>query len=320
MFDEFTISGEAYERLTHEGVSKWFGAWPEVVRLLYAEGALSLADVGNELSRVGSVRGRMLKRDLKDVGRWAEAMGYHDSLFASADRALDPGQSLGSPFGWTYDPDVAPAVKGSDGKFHVLSAGPLLSPTDDAVEAHQRLHDEAVAQLRLQLQEVNAGIAVAQALDCAPMFWAPYKRYLQEKGRGSGLIDSAGEHAEAARLFFEIAFPRFRPTSARDLGRLRCDRRVRQLREVILSSARTGDVMDPRYPQRVLEQVVRVERKVGRSRQIVAWMSTALGLVPIPGLGIASAAAGELGSVGIERWQRREWNWFYLVSDGTGHS
>ena len=314
MFDEFVIDEVAYERLTSKRTPKWFGAWPNVIQLLNAEGALSTVNTTRELAQTGRARGSMLRRDMKDVSRWADAMNYYSTLFASADRALSPVATPSMNFAWDYDPAETPGTVGSDGKYHDLAALPLTEPGKDSQDPHFELHETALEELRDQLQEVNAGISIAAQLNCAPMFWAPYRLYLEQK------TASTNQQTEAPRLFFKIAFPRYQPSSVKDLKRLRQDRRARQLREVILSAAQSGDVMDPKYPQRILEEVFRLEKKIGQVRQIISWISSAIGLVPVPGLGLATTVVGELASTGIEQWLRKDWHWFYLISDGTGYS
>ena len=320
MFDEFIIPGQAYERIRSLPRESWAGTWPEVIDLLDAEGALSTVDIEEQTKQVASIRGGMLRKDMRDPARWASAMMYYDNLMATADRALGQGPSSVGSLDWRFDPEMIPGVRGSDGHNHILSAAPLTDPGEDPDDPHFELHQVALDHLRGQLREVNAGLAMAARLDVAPMFWAPYKGYLEAKSDEATRARSAEERAEAARLFFRIAFPRYGPETVRELSQLRRDGRLRQLRQVIQSASKTGEVMDPEYPQRVLEDVLRVERKVGRERQIMAWISSAIGLIPFPGVGFAATGGSELVTFAVERRARKNWNWFYLISDGTGHS
>lgn len=320
MFDEFIIPGQAYERIRNAPEPAWMGSWPEVLELLEAEGALSTIDVEQEIKQVAHIRGGMLRRDMQDPAKWADAMTYYDALMATADRELRSRPSQAGMLAWEFDPNKVPGVEGPDGHYHVLSGAPLVDPGEDPDDPHYQLHETALSHLRSQLREVNAGLALAALLDVSPMFWAPYKGYLEVKSDEAEAARNAEERSEATRLFFRIAFPRYRPDTIRELGRLRQDKRLQQLREIIVSASQTGDVMDPEYPQRILEEVLEVERKIGRIRQIVGWISAAIGLVPLPGVGIASTVVSELASAGIEARLRKKWNWFYLISDGAGHS
>lgn len=320
MFDEFTIDGQAYEKIRKAPSNAWLGSWPEVIRMLDAEGVLSTVDIENEVKQVASARGEMLRRDMRDPAKWADAMTYFDTLVSSANRALGSKPTLAEKLAWDFEPDMIPGVEGSDGQSHILSRAPLVDPGDDPNDAHYQLHELALGHLRRQLRDVNAGLAVAAHLNIAPMFWAPYKGYLEAKSECIDTAKDANDRTEAARLFFRLAFPRYKPETVREFSRLRQDKRLRKLRDVITTAAKTGDVMDPDYPQRIFEQVLKVEKKVGHARQIVGWISTIVGSLPLPGVGLATAAASEVISVGIEKFIRKDWNWFYLISDGTGHS
>jgi hypothetical protein len=320
MFDEFIIPAQAYERIRNAPNDTWLGQWPEVIALLEAEGTLSAIDVQEEVGRVASIRGGMLRRDMRDPAKWGKAMTYFDTLMAAAHLALGRKPPGASTLRWEFDPERTPGVKGPDGHRHILSSIPLTDPGEDPEDPHYQLHELALDQLRSQLREVNAGLALASVLEAAPMFWAPYKGYLEAKSSQAAAAKRASEQASAAELFFRVAFPRYRPDTIRELGRLRRDRRLRQLRQVIESASLTGDVMDPEYPQRILEEVLNVERKIGRVRQIAGWISAAIGLALSPYLGLAAAAVSETATLGVDKAIRRKWNWFYLISDGTGHS
>jgi hypothetical protein len=151
----------------------------------------------------------------------------------------------------------------------------------------------------------------------APFVWAPYRRYFNEKLRvGSRAADP--DRATAGREFFEVAFPAYAPTTVKDFCRLRRDRRIRQLRTEILRAGTSGDSLDPKYPQRILKEVLHAERRVSRIRRIIGWVATAIGSIPVPGLGAAATFAAEgIGAV-VERKARKPWHWFYIVSDGRG--
>lgn len=321
MFDEFVIDWQAHEQILSNNPPAWLGSWPEVIEVLGAEGALSVVETEQERKKVAAVRGAMLKRDMKEPAKWAPAMRYYENLMASAERALGDKVDAAGHLSWKFDPDLNPGVKGDDGQYHMLSSLPLVDPGNDPNDPHYKLHGTALLHLQDQLREVNAGLALTNMLDAAPMFWAPYKRYLETKSTEAAQVArDVYERAEAARLFFSVAFPQYRPETANEFKRLRNDRRLRHLRDEIVAAANAGDALDPQYPQRVLEEVLKVERRVGRVRQITGWISSAIGSVPVPGVGLASTAASELVSRSMEKRLRRQWDWFYLISDGTGYS
>jgi len=320
MFDEFLIDVQAHERILSDSQPAWLGQWPEILEALGSEGALSVADIDEEAKGAAAVRGAMLKRDMQKPATWANAMMYYDTLMAEAGHALGENVDAAGNLTWKFDPDKIPGVRGPDGEYHILSGIPLTDPGDDPNDPHYQMQQTALSHLRDQLREVNAGLAVTRLLDAAPMFWAPYKRYLEAKSTEEAVALEAQKRAEAAHLFFTVAFPKYRPESVSEFRRLRNDKRLRQLRDEILAASKSGDVLDSMYPQRVLEKVLKVEKRIGRVRQISGWISSAIRSIPLPGIGLAATAASELISHRVEKKRRRDWNWFYLISDGIGYS
>lgn len=316
MFDEFVVDGEGFEVLRSDHAKSWSGDWPDVLEVLMAEGALELIDVEAAAKKRSHDRGWMLRRDLEEPSQWAGPMRYYNSLMTAADGALgdDPEEAEGLE--WQYDPELGKRLKGPRGDVHDMSSTLTLLqeelPPDDP---HPALKERVMSELRRQLREVNAALAVADELDVMPMVWAPYREYLHHKMEN----DQVGR-LDAPREFFEIAFPRYAPTTPRQLAQLRADKRISSLREEITRAAAEGDLLDPEYPQRTLEEALRIERRIGRVRKIVSWIASAIGTVPIPGLNILASAAGEGIGKRIEKRDRGEYHWLYLVSDGTGRT
>lgn len=320
MFEEFVISGDAYDRILSESAPSWLGTWPHVVQLLESEGALTTVDIDSELKAISHKRGWMLRRDMEDPPKWSDAMAYHDALITSASEAYGKSPLDARAPTWEFDVDRIPGVAGSDGQTHMLSSAPLTEPGDDPDDPHYQLHEAALDTVSVQLREVNAGIALSMDLDAVPMFWAPYRRYLAKKAELSSGVNSAADDAEAASLFFEVAFPRYSPGTVDQLSRLRGDPRITQLRSEIRNAIETGELLDPAYPQKVLEKAFHLERRIGKIRQIGGWISSALGLIPVPGIGIAASAVSELVGTAVEKPMKKDLRWLYLISDGTGHT
>jgi hypothetical protein len=203
---------------------------------------------------------------------------------------------------------------------HPLSVLLDVESTHTQDPVHAALVPQALATLRAQLREVNAALAMSASLGVSPMLWAPYRDYLTMKlSQASDSINGIKQQ-DAARKFFEVAFPRYTPQSTSEFIRLRRDRRLVALRNEISRAHATGDVMDPAYPQRAIEEVVRIERKAGKFRTIIGVLSTLVGTIPLPFLGVAAAAISEAAARAAEVKLRKKLQWLYVMSDGTGHT
>ncbi|WP_428103040.1 hypothetical protein [Candidatus Rariloculus sp.] len=313
LFDEFVLDGEAYERLRNPGHRPWLREWSELLEVLDSEGAIAVEDVQAAASTHSHRRGWMLRRDMQEPTRWWQAMGYHDALVGGAQRLLGEDPGTAQEYSWEFDPEARYGIKGIDGHTHDLSVV-LGDGADSGNEAHAKLYSRSVGNVARQLREVNACLTACDVLGVAPMMWAPYRRYLQEKLASTGAKDESA----AGKEFFELAFPAYAPTSIDEFSKLRRDRRIGALRSEIRRASEHGDLIDPRYPQRVLDEVLRLERTGAKVRRIAGWVASAVGSIPVPGLGIAATATSEVVSVALNKRRTRPWRWFYLISDGRG--
>ncbi|MEI9475920.1 MAG: hypothetical protein WCO26_05020 [Deltaproteobacteria bacterium] len=317
MFDEYVLDCEASDILLKPGNRNWLGLWPELLRALLSEGAITVTDV----SAAGSIdphrRAWMLRRDMQDPSRWWEPMAYFNAVYHKAENLLGENRRTARKASWDFDPKAHYGVSGVDGEVHdlavVLSEGPLSKH-----EAHRTLYDQALTEATDHLREVNACVMACQSLGVAPFVWAPYRKYLDRKFDSGDLGANSDSLAQAGRQFFEVAFPGYAPTTVRDFSKLRRDKRILRLRAEIARAAARGDTLDPRYPQRILEEVLRVERKVAHVRRVIGWIATAIGVIPVPGLGPAASVVAEGIGAAIERKSHTKWHWFYLISDGRG--
>jgi hypothetical protein len=316
MFDEFAIDGEAVERFRQPGHRVWLREWSELIDALESEGALAVVDVSTAAKARSHERGGMLRKDMADPGRWWQAMGYHSAIIGRAQQLLGDSPQEAQNCSWEFDPDAQYGPRGKDGEVHDLAAV-LHDGRESELEAHRDLYASALDTLRTQLREVNSCIMACDELGVAPVMWAPYRRYLEEKLRPHADLN-ATRIETGGHQFFEIAFPAYAPTTVRGFAKLRMDKRVKLLRAEILRASRNGDLLDPKYPQRVLAEVFHIERNASRVRRIVGWIATAVGMIPVPGFGIAVPAIAEAITSRLERRQREPWHWFYLISDGRG--
>ena len=208
MFDEYVLDGEAYERIRNPGHRPWLREWFELLKVLDSEGAVSVEDVRVAASARPHRRGWMLRRDMQEPTRWWQAMGHYDALVNGAERLLGEDPRTAQEYSWQFDPDARYGIKGVDGHTHDLSVV-LGDGADSHNEAHARLFSQAVANAASQLREVNACLTACDVLGVAPMMWAPYRRYLQEKLTLTGAKDQSAAGTE----FFNLAFPAYSPTS-----------------------------------------------------------------------------------------------------------
>jgi hypothetical protein len=243
-------------------------------------------------------------------------MGYYNAVIGRAEQLLGDSSQEAQNFSWEFDPDANFGLRGEDGEVHDLAVV-LHDGGESELQAHRDLFATALDALKNQLREVNSCITACDELGVAPIMWAPYRRYLEEKLRLPP-DPSAIDVQAAGHQFFEIAFPAYAPTTVRAFTKLRTDRRIKALRAEILGASQKGELLDPQYPQRVLTKILRLEQKAARVRRIAGWIATTIGTIPVPGLGLAAAGISEAVTSRLEWKRRKPWHWFYLISDGCG--
>jgi len=316
MFDEFVLDGDALDRLKQPGTRLWLREWSELIAVLESEGSLMVADVNAAAGARSHERGQMLRRDLANPQRWCQAMGYYNDLVGRAQQLLGDSPQEAQNFSWEFDPDAHFGLRGEDGEVHDLAVV-LEDAGESELQSHRDLFVTALNTLKTQLREVNSCITACHELGVAPIMWAPYRRYLEEKLRLHP-DPSATDIQIAGHQFFEVAFPAYAPITVRAFAKLRTDKRIKALRAEILRACQKGELLDPQYPQRVLTELLRLEQNAARVRRIAGWIATAIGTIPVPGLGIATSGVAEAVTSGLERKRRKPWHWFYLISDGRG--
>jgi len=252
---------------------------------------------------------------MKQPSRWFDAMAYYEAVAGRANELLGDDPRTACKASWEFDPKAVYGIEGSDGKTHSLAVV-LADGPGSADRAHRGLHDFALHETKSHLREVHACVQACTTLNVAPFVWAPYRRYFEE--RFAPLHEIADQPSQAGRQFFQLAFPAYMPTTIREFSRMRRDRRIRSLRDEVMRAASGGVVLDPEYPQRIVQEVLKIENRTSKVRRIAGWLANAIGIIPVPGLGLATTIVHEaLGAV-VERRARKPYDWFYLVTDGRG--
>ena len=185
MFDEYVLDGEAYERIRNPGHRPWLREWSELLEVFNSEGAIAAEDVQSAASAHSHRRGWMLRSDMQEPTRWWQAMGYHDALVNRAQELLGENPHTAQEYSWQFDPEALYGIEGLDGHFHNLSVVLGDGPDSDN-KAHAELFSRAANTAAVQLREVNACLTACDVLGVAPIMWAPYRRYLQEKLTSAG--------------------------------------------------------------------------------------------------------------------------------------
>jgi hypothetical protein len=126
--------------------------------------------------------------------------------------------------------------------------------------------------------------------------------------------DLTQEHRKQVERLFTIAFPDLAIQDTSALLKALNDKRIVELRQLI-SDAVLGKVeFDEHFANSVLTEVLRGERKTGRVRKILGYLTLPIGFIPWIGTPAQKVLEEAIGS-SMEKKIKEQHKWFYMLSD-----
>lgn len=174
----------------------------------------------------------------------------------------------------------------------------------------------------LYLSYVNANIIISSEIGVGFYDWADFSPFYNRKFSSVGFERLNQEHIEASRALFEISFPEFAVKDTKTLLRILEDKRIIDLRKIIQYAVDGHITFDSQFARQVLMEVLKVERRTTKYRNIISYLTMPINFVP--GLGplvstftpkVAEEIAGKL----VESKVRENYRWFYMLSDIVNH-
>jgi hypothetical protein len=120
--------------------------------------------------------------------------------------------------------------------------------------------------------------------------------------------------AEASHQLFDLAFPEFSIRSPHHLLALLKHKRVGELRMLINEASAGSVVFDEDFARSVFREVFGIERKLGRQRRLLGYLTLPIGYVPLVG-NFAQMLLQEVAGTLLERRLTKPYRWFYMLSD-----
>lgn len=300
IFDErsFELLTE-YPRAPFETVGR-------TLELLHREGFLDLLDYGAVLSRNMPLLTKMTDNDLKSIDQWTDSLG--ESLetwrtFMNMVR-LRPMPSLDKQ---TYLQSA-----------HMINN--VLEGLYVSWQEHSQLGDDwnrrlLLSALKSYLRYVNANLILANEFEAGLHDWDDFLPFYRQKFLAVGR-DNPGmaAQANASNQLFEIAFPELAIRTPGQLLRILQHKRVNELRTLIEEAANGKVTFDENFARSVFREVIGVERKLGRQRRLLGYLTIPIGFIPLVG-NFAQLLLQEAAGTLMERKLTKQYRWFYMLSD-----
>jgi len=165
------------------------------------------------------------------------------------------------------------------------------------------------------LAYVNANLVLSRTLEVGFHDWYDFEPFYREKFLTIGQKGRPGENKiQKVKQLFEISFPEFIPSDIKKVLRVIKDKRIANLRNLVDKAVKEEIQFDREFANRVLQEVLGIEQRVGRVRNIVSYATLQLEFVPLVGTPIQKAVEEVVDRIS-ESKIRSQYSWFYLISE-----
>ena len=319
--DHLTLDTRTYGALLEHRRHRSYDRIADTMRALHSEGLLDLVDYDEILATNANLLSEMTSRDLRQGDEWISAMLDAQGIwksFADLAPAAASRDAWSPPRTRDWTPRPAPdwthlAVHGGTdgGDLPGGTSGQAGLPTGD---------ERSTDALLRYLAYVNSNLVLSSAIDAPILDWADFAPFYRGKFRSVGRTDAPGKSLrDASEALFTIAFPEFEIRDPKTLLKVLNDKRIVELRAMIEAASRGEDEVDANFANRVLREIASCEQKLGRYRRLVGYATIPLQILPAVG-DVAQLAVQELADFFVGRTLRREYRWFYMLSDITQDS
>jgi hypothetical protein len=320
--DTLFMDEDSYLRLVNDP-ARPYARVAETFRELHKEGRIELANFNHILGVQSELLEQMLAQDLVAIDQWIEPLRESLALWA---RFVE--HSSGAYEAWQDDEVHARGYY----PMHITVDGREDVPDGAYYQARrvaealkvsskkrlQRHLDPLRETLRQYLAYVNANLVLANELQAGFHDWRDLNPFYEVKflsvGKGTGPAEAQRQQLEK---LFTIPFPELAIRDTRTLMKALNDRRITDLRQLISDAVAGKAEFDAAFAKSVLTKVLAAEMKATKWRNLVGYLTMPLGLLPVVGA-VADKAAEEAVGALIDRKVRREYQWFYLLSEIAG--
>jgi AcrR family transcriptional regulator len=331
--ERIILDAESFERLSKGEHHERYDNIAEVMKALFDEGFVRVEDFRAIIDQNKELLDRMLKRDLKRLDDWIQPLKestqtwqhFAESLrdFFGAklsdkikELGVDRESSQGKVEFLHLVAHFMPSYYRPDINHMVSNALQMLREALDSSTKRRRSEYREVLREALTgyLAYVNANLVLSRTLEVGFHDWYDFEPFYREKFLTIGQEDRLEEkRIQKVKQLFDISFPEFMPSDTKSLLKAIKDKRISDLRSLVDKAAKEEIQFDKEFANRVLQEVLGVEQRVGRLRNIVSYATLPIGYVPLVGTPMQKAVEEVVDRI-AESKIRRPYRWFYLIS------
>jgi len=328
--DQIVMDGSSFDRLVDSPARAYSGV-ADTFRALRDEGRIELVDFPHLLRSNADLLEKMLDHDMRTLDQWVVPLRESLTMwrhFAGMSMALwrDERQEL---HGASADHGAGEAAMRSHALVHEIAhlmhrahgeASYLTFAVEEALDSAEKRKRREYRQplrevLRAYLAYVNANLVLSNELNIGFHDWLDFTPFYSMKFLSVGKReDPAREGRDQVEKLFTVAFPDLAIGDTSALLKALNDRRIIDLRQLI-SDAVLGKVeFDEGFAASVLAEVLRSERRAGRARRVLGYLTLPIGFIPWIGTPAQKVIEEAVGT-SMEGKIKREHQWFYMLSE-----
>jgi hypothetical protein len=301
----------------------------QMLKALYDEGFVTLEDFDSIVNEHTQLLDEMLKRDLRRLDDWVRPLqtslrkwqDFAEEIY----RSFDEKRHLFEEEHTELSEEEMEELVQSAGYIHRLNGYAGLAWIEHRMlkealaSSSKRREPQYRKHLKTQLAEylayVNANLVIANVLNVGFHDWYDMLPFYQEKLITIGK-ESTNEQRKVAKVkeLFEVSFPEFRVWNTKGVIKALKDSRISDLRKLVNEAVEGKVEFDKEFARRVLLEVLGVEQRINRIRNVVSYLTIPLSFLPWVGTPLEKGADEIAGKL-VERKLRKNYRWFYLISE-----
>ena len=330
--DKVIVDRQSFNRLMDVGMrDHWryadiYTQTSELLRVLYDEGFVRLEDFEGVIESYRPLLEEMLELECKSIDVWVPPLRESVALWKeSFNRIFDA--PIDSCFPDSDSKEELNRRVSDFGSYYAHGLCYIASEefVDEALKSSRsrrksNYRQALIATLKIYLAYINANIVLTRHFDCSFHDWSDMRPFYQTKFTRIGIPQPPNQvEIEKLNCLFDVSFPEFTFWRPHAIVRALRDSRITELRKLVVDATRDETTFDKEFANRVLSEVLTIERKVANMRNIVSYATMPLGFIPIAGTPIQKLAE-EVVMKPLERKLRKKFNWFYLISEMANHA
>jgi hypothetical protein len=331
--DRIVIDRRTYDLLIR-GQHRSFGHIALMAKILHDEGFVRLEDFDSVIAQNRDLLEAMLERDLRELDSWVKP--FKDSAaewrrFMERFRRLQrryfvagrpTHQEATSDERAFYD-DVSIQMKDcfhGIGNYSPYTHHLVEEALGSSRKRRESKHRDALREVLTEyLSYVNANLLLANTFGTGLHDWCDFRPFYRDKFLRVARAASPGQaEIDNVTKLFAVSFPEFAFWRPESIVRALKDKRIADLRRLV-ETAVAGEVeFDREFAARVLGEVLKIERSVGKLRNFVSYITAPLGFIPVVGTPVQKVVE-EAVVQPVAHHRRKEHRWFYLISELSDH-